>query len=494
MRDMRRGNRERVSDRTGRARIRVGFKGIVNSLDESVADMTYATKTLNFAFEKGVLTGGIGIDFARGYSNETSERFLYAPVVLGRNAKDVFLYRRLAEDGTPDDRLVIRTTDYHFMYIPIYKKQNWRSIDGLMIHGDLSAVNYNYNGEDILLLSSPQDGMYLINGDVALVCSDAPHFTSLTVHNERVYGSVTASQNQLWFSDDFNPFNWRVSSDEAGYINFSDECGEVLKVVSFLNYLYIFREYGIFRLTAYGEQSEFFMKKLFTDTGRIYKNSIEICGDKIIFYAEDGLYAFDGYEVARIAKELMPIFNAHLISSAYLDDYYYMACTVYDKEYTLNNAVVRYRLSDGTISVLYGVSVRTLKTVRVHNVSQVLCLFNSGSTGGLNSGINVKCFGEMSQSGKVLDRVTSKTYISPYSTLSTPALKTLRSLSVLTTTPIKLSVKLDGEVCNYSLPGSNLLQTVHIEKSGRRIGIEIKCDTAEAHISPIILQTDTLSV
>ncbi len=487
-------NKRRAAARTGKARIRVGFKGIVNSLDESVADMAYATKALNFAFEKGVLTGGIGMDVACGRINGTLDEIGYPYIPIGRRCLDIFLYRRLAEDGTPDDRIVVRLSDYKFIYTPVHRKQNWRTIAGLAISGEVSAVNYNYKGQDVLLLSSPQEGMYVINDEKALVCSDAPHFTSFTAHNERVYGSVKSSQNQLWFSDDFDPFNWRVSSDEAGYINFSDECGEVLKVVSFLNYLYIFREYGIFRLTAFGDQSEFFMKKLFTDTGRIYKSSIEVCGDKIIFYAEDGLYAFDGYEVARIAKELMPVLNANSISAAYLDDYYFMACGLYDEAEANNNAVVRYRLSDGTISVLYGVSVQCLLTVRAHNTAQVLALLNHDSVSSMNKGLNTRIIVEMSKSGKVLERTTSKVYVSPYSTMSSPALKTVRSASVLTKTPIKLTLKLDGERYEYKLSGSEQLQTVYVEKCGRRIGVEISCDAAEAYIAPVILQTDTISV
>ena len=53
--------------KTYKKRIRVGFDGIVNSSDESVTGLAYAKSCHNFAFEKGVINGKIGIDPASGY-------------------------------------------------------------------------------------------------------------------------------------------------------------------------------------------------------------------------------------------------------------------------------------------------------------------------------------------------------------------------------------------------------------------------------------------
>ncbi|MDE7372985.1 MAG: hypothetical protein K2N18_02870, partial [Clostridia bacterium] len=383
---------ERLKDvGVSKSRITVGFKGIVTDTDESVLDMAYTKKAFNFAFEDGVLTGGIGIDTAQGFYPEPyGGRHDYPALPEGKEFRDVFLYRRKTADGKYDDRIVAHLTDCSFMYTSVFKTDTWHEIPALLINSDVTAVNYSYKGEDVLLVASDDNKFSLIKDARPLACGNAPNFTSIAVHNERVYGSVNGLQNQVWFSDDFDPSNWSVSADEGGYINFADECGEVIKLVSFLNYLYVFREFGIFRLTAYGDQSEFMLKKVFTDTGRIVKNSIELCGDKIIFYADDGLFSFDGYEVVRIAKPIMDINRKHLMSCAYLDDYYYMACNILD-EGIKNNAVIRYGLRDKSLSVLYGSGVRKLRTVRVHNGTQVLCVFHTE---------NADTLGMMTKSGK----------------------------------------------------------------------------------------------
>ena len=468
-----------------KSRITVGFKGISTDTDESVLDMAYTKKALNFAFEDGVLTGGIGIDRAQGfYPEPDTERHDYPALPDGKEFRDAFLYRRKTAEGKYDDRIVAHLTDCTLMYTSVHKTDTWHEIPSLIINSDITAVNYSYKGEDVLLLASKNSPLLMLKDTRSLVCGNAPKFTSIAVHNERVFGSVNGIQNQVWFSDDFDPGNWSVSADEGGYINFADECGEVIKLVSFLNYLYVFREFGIFRLTAYGDQSEFMLKKVFTDTGRIVKSSIELCGDKIIFYADDGLFSFDGYEVTRIAKPIMDINLKHLMSCAYLDDYYFMACNILG-EGEENNAVIRYGLRDKSLSVLYGVGVRKLRTVRVHNGTQVLCVFN---------GENNDTLGMASKSGELLGTPTAKSYFSPVSALSSPSLKTVRSVTLQTDTDIKLVVKLDRKSYSYTVKGSDLTRTIPIERSGRKLGFEIYCDSATAHITPLTVELDTLRI
>ena len=472
--------------KVSKSKIRVGFKGFVNSTDDGVLDMAYTDKAYNFAFENGVLTGGIGIDPAAGYYLEPKvTRHAYPEMPSGKKIKDVFLYRRVNAEGEHDDRILAQLIDGQFYYTSVFKTDTWHAIDTFITTADVSAVNYNYKGKDMLLFATGKNLLLILDDTTPYVLMDTPKFTSLAVHNERIYAGVNGTNNQVWFSDDFDPTNWNVSADEGGYINFSDECGEVLKVVSFLNYLYIFREYGIFRLTAYGDQNEFLLKKVFTDTGRIVKSSIEVCGDKIIFYAEDGLFAFDGYEVTRIAKELMPTDRKNLMSGAYLDGCYYLACNIWESS-SLNNAVVRYSLLDKSISVLYGYAVKSLKAIRVHNGSQVLCVFASGD--------NMNKLGMLSRSGSVMGNPTKKRYVSPYGTMFSSSLKTVRNVSLITSTPLTLTVKLDGKRYDYKVNGSEYMQTIPIEKCGCRVGFELACDSADAYVTPLGVSLDKISI
>lgn len=461
--------------RTSKKRVRIGFEGIVNSVDESAMDMRYATLCHNFAIGEGVLSGEIGMDAASGYYAFPSlDRHTYHTFSQSTKIRKAFLYRKLASNGLHDDRIVVHLGDGSFWYTSVFWNESWKQVPSLVMDGDVDAVNYNYNGNDVLLLCSADDGLYMIDDATAYACSSAPKFTSIAVHNERVFGSVNGTNNQVWFSDDFNPSNWKVSQTEAGYINFADDFGEVIKVVSFLGYLYVFREYGIFRLTAYGDQNDFILKKVFTDTGRIYKESITLSGDKIMFCAEDGVFAFDGYDAVSVAKEMPKIKNKNTLCCAYLDNCYYIACNLEECEGSENNAVVKYDTERKQISVLGNVAVNSFCTVKTHNGSDVLCCMGGGYKHRL---------GMISKSGCVFGVATSKVYKSPTSILGDTRLKTIRSLSLVSKYPVTLKVDIDGKLKKVDVKGSDKLQFVPIERSGYRVTFEIESNAEKAYVA-----------
>lgn len=461
--------------RTTKKRVRIGFEGIANTVDESVMDLRYARLCHGFEFSGGALTGRLGIDVASGYYSFPSiARHTYPVFGSSKQIKKAFLYRRLDSSGGHDDRIVVQLSDGSFWYTHVFWSDSWHAVETLIMQGDVEGVNYNYNGKDVLLLCSSYDGLFLIDDDTGYVCSSAPKFTSIAIHNERVFGSVNGSSNQVWFSDDFDPSNWTVSQTEAGYVSFSDDFGEAIRVVSFLGYLYIFREYGIFRLTAYGDQNDFILKKVFTDTGRIYKDSIVLAGDKIMFCAEDGIYAFDGYDAVLAAKELPKIENKNSMCAGYLDNCYYIACELAECEGSGNNAIVKFDTERKDISVLGDVGVASLCTVKTHNGSDILCCMSQS---------NMNKLGMLSKSGCVFSTPTKKVYESPISIMGDTRLKIVREVSLVSKYPIKLIVDIDGNTKKYSVKGSDRLQKIPIEKSGYRIAFKIECETQNAYVA-----------
>ncbi len=465
-------------------RIKVGFKGIVNTVDEACASHEYATRCDNFIMEGGVLKGGIGIDKAKGYYQAPSNlRHEYPQLPNGANIRKIFLYRRYA-DSINQDKIMVQDERGYFWQTRVHSDDTWFEMMDIEITGEIDVVNYNYDGQDVLLIANKDRGLFRILDASAAYFSRAPFFESITVHGERVFGALNGTQKQVWFSKDFNPSNWDVNSEDAGFITFADGLGDVIKIVSFLNYLYIFREYGIFRLTAYGDQSEFILKKVFTDTGYIYKNTIVQCEDKIIFYTDNGIFKFDGYDVSPIAKEIPPLYNGHKMMGAYLNGSYYLACRAY-QEGTDNNAIVRYEISKNDISVLYGYNVKCMCSVVHHNGADVLCAFADN---------NRTIIGALSESGVVYGLPTKKHYVSPINNLSINNVKVIRDISLKTSDDITLIVNLDGKKSRHTLEGKNAYQKVVIERSGVSFGIEIECDSALPKISPLTVNIDIVDM
>lgn len=458
--------------------VKFGFKGIDGKTPPELLDPAYATKCENCAFENGCLTSAIGIDPAKTCVDNGPE-LPDAPLPIS----NLFFYKFTKPDGERDDRLVARLSDNSIWYVRLLApEQEWHKVEDIEIIGDMvQAVNYNYNGSDRLLFCSKDSPLFILDDVSPLYCREAPSFSCFDVHGERLFGGVNGARIRLWFSDDFDPFNWRVSADEAGYITFDDSYGDILRVVSFLGYLYIFREYAVFRLTAFGKQSEFALRRVYVDTERIAADSIVCCGGSIIFAAGGKLFDFDGYNIRRLAKNLPKEENYVKTCAAYLDGYYWLSF-VYPSGKGASK-LYRYELSTDNFSMLTGMSVINLLTVKTGGKEKVLASFS-------DSYLN-KRTGEACKSGKVMTYTPGKTYVYEGSTLGTHKQKTVKCVNIIATSDIRLRVFVDDRIYSYELKASDYPQRLKVEAKGSKIGLTLYSMEQTFTLPPITMEIET---
>ena len=470
--------------RTTKKRIKIGFKGIVNTTDENLLDFTFAKRAYNVAFDGGLLTSHIGIDKAQGFLTETT-RFDIATMASSKQIKNVFFYRYY-NAGAMDYKLIAQLKDGTIWQTRLLQQNGWAQIQGLTISGDIEAVNYRYNGTDVLLLATENAPLVYLSGDTVVTVQDAPHFASIAVYNERVFGCVNGANTRLWFSDDFDPTDWDISSEDAGFVEFVDECGNILKLVPFLGQLYVFRDYGIFRFTGYGDQSTFALKRVFTDTGRIYKRTIVNCGDKIIFLADEGLFAFDGYDVVRIAKEMPKVSNKEYAVGGYVNKKYYLACyTEVDTSYVIAgakaNGVIVYDVFDNSINIMAGMDVSCMCEVKTHFGGGLYCGFGTTYRNRL---------GMFSESGKLLTANLSKKYWTPVSNFGTSTFKIVRHIYVKTDYAVTINLFFDDKTRACALSGSTETQKIILDRPCQKFGMSIVCTTQNLSLCPIVVVMD----
>lgn len=116
----------------------------------------------------------------------------------------MFLYRKIT-NGEHDDRLVAHISDGSIWYTSVFNEDTWHQVKNLIMDGDIDVTNYNYNGKDMLFLSSEVDPLFVIDDGTPSVLTAAPKFSSITIHNERVFGSVNGNKSQVWFPMTSNP-------------------------------------------------------------------------------------------------------------------------------------------------------------------------------------------------------------------------------------------------------------------------------------------------
>lgn len=82
-----------------------------------------------------------------------------------------------------------------------------------------------------------------------------------------------------------------------------DERGALNRVISYLNYVYVFRDYGISRITAFGAQTDFSVSNLFVSSGKIYPRSVALCGDSVIFLRRTGFICLTEFPPKKYLKD-----------------------------------------------------------------------------------------------------------------------------------------------------------------------------------------------
>ncbi len=327
-------------DKPTRMRYRFSsFKGFDVKSSPSTLPCDYCEDVYNFGFDNGNLTAGVGLS-AFEYKCENGETFALPPIPEGYGDARMFC-GKLSDENGPYECVILSAPD-KLTHIKLAAGESWAP-DTATDRQFTSAIGYLDGDNDLMLLGGGGEGLYVMSGEGGQYAADALAITDLCTHYERVYAVVDGVRTSIWFSDAFDPYNWNVSLDEGGYISLDGSLGEVLRVLSFEDNIYVFCEYGIYRLTAYADQLQFSLRRVHCDCGRIFKDTITICGAVIIFVTSDGVFAMDGYDVTRVTDRLDDLVDgAEKLRALYCDGRYYL---IFDKEH--EDALYDYTVADG---------------------------------------------------------------------------------------------------------------------------------------------------
>lgn len=454
-----------------------GFKGYDETKVSRNLPCDYVDCVYNYKFKNGNLVNPYGISELR-FDGLTVPPL---PEIKGRP-------RLFVTQAVADGRLVGKIAVSHeggLEYI-VEGGKEWTHAESDEVFD--VGVHYLYNDEDLLLLSC-KSGLKALSGDTLINVKGDMRILDMCVHYERIYAIVEGTRNSLWFSDDFNPFNWNVSLDEGGYIDFDGSLGNVNAVKSFDNYLYVFCDYGIYRLTAYADQTQFSMKKVYSSGGKIIADSITECGEYVAFASADGIYLFDGYDVSRYSVKTNDLLQAGFddVSACYIRHEYIVSFTNdSEADYGVftqskpNNTIMIFDLTDKSVNFIRGVSLFDLKA------------FNSARGGkviGLSQDANSPV--ELDGDGQYLGLPYQKYWQSGEIDFDRPsAVKVIRSVEYDVEGQIVLGILADGERREFVLSPSENRRSIFVKSD--RFTFYIRSDNVKERVRPLVLEIDFL--
>lgn len=466
--------------------------GINTETDENSLPYRYAKLSYNYSFKRGSLQTGLGFEaltFPEDYTYETERemQFLSTPTQIKR----VWLYPFYNNILKEKNHVFLVNYDDKVYYAAIvaYNPFFTNIESELTFTSDPNAIYYNIDGEDVMLITSAIDGMYVFHPTIpSSLDTEAPKLISMCRHYERIFGIEEGKRNKLVFSANLDPTNWDMEVD-AGYIELIDDKGGLERVLSFNDYVYIFKEYGISRLSAYGDQAEFNISSLYVSSGKIYGNSVCACGDRIMFLSRDGIYAFNGNSTTKISiniESLLQNINNENCCSAYHNGKYYLGCKLnyndekeigcesYEDGY-INNTLIELDLKSGEINLLRGVDLRSLCSIEYGFINKLVAAFNNEHKAKL---------GQLTTDGKIFGTILKKVWTSPNTNLGYPnKIKKIKSFSLISKYDCKIIVKTDKESREFDIKGKESTTTIQPNITGEMFQFTIETNSAYAEIA-----------
>ena len=444
--------------------------GMDTAVDEELLPLPRCAESFNFDYSGGVLKDGEGIKTARFGANGTCPSF-EVPKVL---PLAVFYYKKYDVSEQKNYNYFLIYGSDGKMYSALTEHSLFTVVNGLTFENVPKATAYNYDGEDVLVFS---DGatMKIYDGTKVVAVSDVPAITSMCIHNERLFVTESKNKTSLWFSDDFDPTNWKISLDQAGFINLVGG-GNLLKVVSFGGYLYVFAEYAVFRVIAYADQTQFSAEKIVASAGRIFENTVTPCGDRIIYLAEDGFYAFSGGAPQRILKRLDNALTGKpdkTCKGNYYNGKYYCLIDLETIEGT-ERVMLVYDIRSATFNLMRNLCVSDFILADGEDGSELLFLVRDKSR-----------ICTLSKKAELCSIPLVKRWISGKTDLNVGTEKTITKVSLSTSGAIDVFLKSEAGSRLLHFSGGNKEQTVPVGLRGNTFKIEIQSVVPCSRISGV---------
>ena len=456
------------------------FRQIDNITNEGLLNLATPIEMYNMHNIGGKLTDGLGIDKAT-ITTGNGLGFFDIPAYTGESGiNQIFVYPRYDRELNKEDNLLIaRTHSGNFYKVSLsVPNSTWVKIDNFNYTEKATAISYSYDNKDVMLLCSKANLLSIYDGNQINFVTNAPKISSMCEHYGRIFASVYGEGKEIWFSDNYNPNNWSVSLTEAGYIKFSDSLGKAIKVVSFNDYLYIFREHAIFRLTAYGDQSKFELNKVLEINSNIYENSIVLCKDRIVFLCFDGLYDFDGFNTKKVGENISMLeeIRENYISADYANGHYYLSFyhpiddTYHDEVgFYLNNMLLDYDIVNNQIEFSRGMNIIDITSVNINNTAKCYVVAN---------GVLPNAVGMLSYNAKY-HNTDLKSYFRSikYYFSEKCRSKLIKKIRIYSAYNCKLTLITDSGETSYNIEGKSVYQEIRINKKCKWVQLKIEANT-----------------
>ncbi|MBQ7913332.1 MAG: hypothetical protein IJ308_08310 [Clostridia bacterium] len=277
-----------------------------------------AAYSLNCSFADGKLQCGIGYE---RYHDRNGEEVATG---AAEGIRAVYVMEAWSDGGGTE------LQPYYFIRTDKGEAMQYVSLSD----GYITKANLGKNA-NMAAVSAP-DGTtrIVICGDGGAYCVDGEDWTKIEdVDEAQGTAAICFSKNRVFlgekpckllYSNPELPWDFTHSYDEGGYVYLPLNKGNIVDMLEYGEWVYVFFQRGIMRVKPDGLARNFQVEEVSYFGGEIFGGSVGICENWIFFLSENGICRFDGRNVERVGKQygVTPSKEGGVCTHATVGDYY----------------------------------------------------------------------------------------------------------------------------------------------------------------------------
>ncbi|MDD4816060.1 MAG: hypothetical protein PHQ62_02875 [Clostridia bacterium] len=337
------------------------------------------------------------------------------------------------------------------------------------------GANYRYEDTDFMLFSYDA-GMYSLSQNVfAHYNPNCAKFVKMCVVYNNLFAILEGDRNSLFYSSNLNPTTWQATETK---IDLTGDRGSLCSLINFNDYLYIFRDFGITKVSKYSVSGDFSVSDLFQTSSKIFGETVTKCGDTIVFLSKNGLYSFNGSTTKKYNLNISKMFEVidnNKAVACFNNGKYFVACRLnfFDTNKIgcenvvsyKNNALLSLDLETNELVITRGVDINSILSLNEGSLSTVIASFYNEHS---------KTFAKLDNSGKIFDTPLNSQWSSTLTNLDCPEkLKLVKQVIIKSYNDCVLTIKTDLEEKSFNIVGSSKIQKIKVFVKGYEIQTQI---------------------
>ena len=352
------------------------------------------------------------------------------------------------------------------------------------------ALYYRVEDEDMLLFFGEGQDLLTLTSVGSQTVENVPVIKSCCAHYGKLFAITATGNNQLVYTEDLDITAW--TDEKTKRLDFSDERGTLNKIISFDDYIYVFRDYGITQLSIYGSNEDFSINHMYLSDSYIYPNTIAQSGDRVYFLERYALKCFNGSSVSEVEIACKDLISSCRQENAYATCYegkIYLACrcdygggeSVGCESYSggyKNNTLIIHDIESGYTEIVRGVDINQVLALNNPYKSKLVACFNGQYKGNI---------GQLTTDGKIFGSTLGGVWQSTDTDFGHHSKKKrIKSFTVKTSGDITVTISSDKMSKKFEVSGKANIQKIRTNIVGNVFNVKITSG-GETTISNFVL-------